>query len=221
MVKENPIYEFFKRKRDDSVEEQEQEGPPVPSPLIELEHMQHEERPSVVFRGIEFLERDPALRPQIWEYPSNQQDGVRRAYLKLGPMQPKLQNYKAYGPKGHQRRFIFSWFSDFPSWLEYSESSHRAYCLFCFVASKNINRRSGYDTFTVQGFDTWKKVHNGKNCAFLVHVGSDPCSQHNNAVTECQYLLNNPNHIDNVVEVTDNQKKKKKSSAAENIHCSC
>jgi hypothetical protein len=26
----------------------------------------------VMLRGIEFLERDPALRPQIWEYSSNQ-----------------------------------------------------------------------------------------------------------------------------------------------------
>ena len=63
MVKEKPIYEFFKRKRDDSVGEQE--GPPALAPLIELEQIQDEERPSVVFRGIEFLERDPALRPQI------------------------------------------------------------------------------------------------------------------------------------------------------------
>ena len=26
---------------------------------------------AVIFRGIEFLERDPAKRPQIWEYPSH------------------------------------------------------------------------------------------------------------------------------------------------------
>lgn len=186
MVKEKPIYEFFKRKRDDPVVDEEQ--PPVLTPLIiGLEQMEDEDpalRPSVrpaLFRGIEFLEGDPALRPQIWEYPSNQQDEVQRAYLKLGPMQPKLQNYKSSGPKGHQRRFKFSWFSDFPSWLEYSQSNHRAYCLLCFISSKNIKRRSGFDVFTVQGFDTWKKVRNGKNCAFLVHVGSDPCSDHNNA----------------------------------------
>jgi len=155
MVKEKPIYEFFKRKRDDPIVDREE--PPVLAPLIGLEQIQDEEQQSVrpvVFRGLEFLERDPALRPQIWEYPSNQQDEVRRAYLKLGPMQPKLQNYKASRPKGRQRHFKFSWFSDFPSWLEYSESNHRAYCLLCFISSKNIKRRSGFDVFTVQGFDT-------------------------------------------------------------------
>jgi len=66
-----------------------------------------------------------------------------------------------------------------------------------------------FDVFTVQGFDTWKKVHDGKNCAFLVHIGSGPCSHHNNAVTECRYLLNNPNHIDNIVEVANNQEKER------------
>jgi hypothetical protein len=39
-----------------------------------------------------------------------------------------------------------------------------------------------------------------KNCAFLVHVGSDPSSEHNNSVKECHDLLNNPIHIDNVME---------------------
>jgi hypothetical protein len=87
----------------------EQEEPPIPTALIESEQILNEEKPSsvipVVFQGIEFLERNLALRPQIWEYPSDQQDDVRHAYLKLGPMQPKLQNYKTSGPKGHQHRF--------------------------------------------------------------------------------------------------------------------
>jgi len=135
-----------------------------------------------MFRGIEFLERDPALRPQIWQYPNNQRDQVVRAYLQLGPIQPLLKKYKPSGPKGHRRRFQYIWFSQFPSWLEYSESSGRAYCFFCFLCSRNIKKRGGFDVFTAQGFDTWKKVNDGKKCAFLVHVGSEPCSHHNNAV---------------------------------------
>jgi hypothetical protein len=54
----------------------------------------------IMFRGIKFLERDPALRPQIWQYPNDQRDQVRRAYLQLGPMQPLLKRYKPSGPKG-------------------------------------------------------------------------------------------------------------------------
>jgi hypothetical protein len=87
---------------------------------------------------------------------------VQRAYLILGPIQPKVQNYKPKGPVGHQRHFQHHWFSEFPSQLEYSESSGRAYCLYCFVSSKNINR-SGFDVFTTQGFDIWKKFMMEKN----------------------------------------------------------
>jgi hypothetical protein len=54
---------------------------------------------------------------------------VRRAYLSLGPMQPHLQNYRLSGEQGHRRRFQYSWFGLFPSWLEYSEDKQSAYCL--------------------------------------------------------------------------------------------
>jgi hypothetical protein len=111
------IYSFFKRKRDELNNENEvveEEQVVVPVHLIEPENHRQEEQ-SVVFQGIEFLERHPTLRP---EYPSNQQNEVQRAYLKLGPMQPKLKNYKASGTQGHQHHFQHHWFSKFPSWLE-------------------------------------------------------------------------------------------------------
>ena len=116
-------------------------------------------------------------------------------------MQPKLNKYKATGIQGKKRRFQYSYFNHFPAWLEYSVSSGRAYCLFCLLFSKNIKKRGGFDVFTTQGFDRWKKVHDGKKCAFLTHMGSNPCSQHNNAVRDSQALLNQPNHLANILEV--------------------
>jgi hypothetical protein len=32
--------------------------------------------------------------------------------------------------------------------------------------------------FTIDGFKSWKKVRDGKNCAFLNHIGKDPNSFH-------------------------------------------
>jgi hypothetical protein len=216
MVKlQQGIHSFFKRKRgelnnENEVAEEEQTADRVPLiQLIKPENHRQEQDQHVVFWDIEFLERDPALRPQIWDYPSNQQNEVQRAYLKLGPMQPKLKNYKASGPQGHQRHFQHHWFSEFPCWLEYSESNGCAYYLFCFVSSKNIKKRGGYDAFTIQGFNNWKKVHDGENCAFLVHVGSDPSSEHNNSIKESHDLLNNPIHIDNVMERRKNTEKER------------
>ena len=80
---------------------------------------------------------------------------------------------------------------------------------FYFLCRKNIKKRGGFDVFTAQGFDNWKKVNDGKKCGFLVHVGSTPCSQHNNAVRECQAILNQPNHIENILEeATDREKER-------------
>nr|KAJ0213080.1 hypothetical protein LSAT_V11C400193260 [Lactuca sativa] len=54
----------------------------------------------------------------------------------------------------------------------------------------------GYDAFTVKGFDNWKKVNDGKNCAFLKHIG---CSQHRNAVAFAKNLMNQEAHIENII----------------------
>ena len=178
----------LKRKRDE-ISEIEEDLPPAdnPLPLLELEQQQQSQNEGVqmnepvTFHGSEFLQRDPGLRPQIWQYPPEQRDTVRRAYLLLGPMQPHLQNYKLSGEQGHRRRFQYNWFGLFPSWLEYSEAKDCAYCLFCFVSSNKENTRGGSRVFTVDGFDSWKRVKCGKNCAFLTHIGSGPCSPHNNA----------------------------------------
>ena len=131
---------------------------------------------------------------------------MRRAYLLLGPMQPKLKHYRASGKKGHQRRFQYKWFDSFPSWLEYSKDSHRAYCLLCLVSSRNILAKGGSDVFAVHGFDNWKKVNDEKYCALLGHEGSTPCSPHNNAVIERQALLNQAGHLENVVAAKDDEK---------------
>jgi hypothetical protein len=56
--------------------------------------------------------------------------------------------------------------------LEYSEDKQCAYCLFCFVSSNKENTRGSSHVFTVDGFNSWKRVNCGKHCAFLTHIGS-------------------------------------------------
>ncbi|XP_073360019.1 uncharacterized protein [Aegilops tauschii subsp. strangulata] len=65
-------------------------------------------------------------------------------------------------------------------------------------ATKPVGK-CGSDTFTVKGFDKWKKVNNGKECAFLKHMGTTPSSAHNFAVRCYENLKNNPIHIDKVM----------------------
>ncbi|XP_042388054.1 zinc finger MYM-type protein 1-like [Zingiber officinale] len=143
---------------------------------------------------LDSLEPDPGLRRQIWEYHPNQRDEIRRVYLNLKAYQPILQEYPLNKIIKHPRRFQSTWYEQFP-WLEYSPTKDKAYCFPCFI----FNKPSGclnQTTFTVDGFDKWKKVRNGKACAFLGHMGKDNVSSpHRNAEKACEDLMNQTQHI--------------------------
>ncbi len=141
-----------------------------------------------------FIVRDPGLRQPMWTYPINERDEVRRAYLKAGPYQMQFDY-----PEKKKHRFKYSWFADFP-WLEYSPTKDAAFCLPCYLFTDKPKAQNGWDAFTVKGFQNWKKVKDGQNCAFLKHMGSDPCSPHNNSVNCCTALLNQSSHIDKAME---------------------
>ncbi|KAG7988370.1 hypothetical protein I3843_03G184700 [Carya illinoinensis] len=117
----------------------------------------------------------------------------------MGPYQIRLSKYPFSGSEKHPRRFQASWFVQFGSWLEYSPSKDAAYCLPCYLFTMKTSQHSGWDVFTVMGFRNWKKINNGKHCAFLNHIGEDPCSCHNNAVKSCEDLLKQSQHIDKVM----------------------
>jgi hypothetical protein len=63
--------------------------------------------------GSMIYERDPGKRPQIWEYPQNQRDEIRRFYVNEGPYQPYLTEYPLAGSEKHHRRFQYQWFRSF------------------------------------------------------------------------------------------------------------
>jgi hypothetical protein len=76
---------------------------------------------------------------------------------------------------------------------------HAVFCLPCFL----FNKPSGHFTqrvFTIDGFRNWKKVRNGKDCAFLSHIGKDPNSFHRIAEKAYEDLKNQSQHIQNVFE---------------------
>ena len=144
--------------------------------------------------------RDPGKRLQIWQIPTGKQDEARRFYISEGAYQPILQpvEYPFAGKGSHRRRFQKDWFTNH-FLLEYSPETHKAYCLPSFLFSKKPIGRCGSDTFTVKGFQNWKKVNNGKECAFLTHMGRDPNSAHNFVVRCFENLKNIMSHIDKVM----------------------
>nr|XP_017218827.1 PREDICTED: zinc finger MYM-type protein 1-like isoform X2 [Daucus carota subsp. sativus] len=150
---------------------------------------------------------DHGVEPQIFGGTNNNseqhdvnRDLIRRAYIDLGPYQP-VQVYPFSGPEHHPRRFQKCWFQKFP-WLEYSPEKDAAYCFYCFLFAKNPLGRCGSNTFTVKGFNTWRKVNNGKDCAFRCHVGKgDGSNSAHNFAAKCYYnLKNQPCHLEKIVE---------------------
>ncbi|XP_050211381.1 uncharacterized protein LOC126661570 [Mercurialis annua] len=104
---------------------------------------------------VSFLERDSGLRCPRLEYPVTKRDEIRRAYIMLGPYQHILPKYPLSGPTSRPRHFIASWYSKFPSWLEYSPSKDDAFCLPCYIFNKPTKHFGG-NAFTIKGFQNWK-----------------------------------------------------------------
>ncbi|XP_044335987.1 uncharacterized protein [Triticum aestivum] len=144
------------------------------------------------------FERDPGKRKQIWELPLDKQNEARQFYISEGRYMPYMREYPYNDdPPKHRRRFQYSWFKDF-EWLEFSPYTKRAYCFHCFLFSRKPIGKCGSETFTVLGFDRWKKVNNGKECAFLTHMGKDAGSAHNFSARCYDNFKNSMTHIDKV-----------------------
>ncbi|XP_038681328.1 zinc finger MYM-type protein 1-like [Tripterygium wilfordii] len=191
------IISFFNKKRG------EETSTSVDIPMTTTESQPHAKVPRIAFDEND-LERDPGLRIPIWSHPVYNKDEVRRAYIKWGPNQPVLANYPRTKSGGQNQRFQQSWFIKFP-WLEYSISKDAAFCFPCFVFQ---DREPLHPAFTVNGFNSWKRVNNGAKCVFLAHMGG-PTSPHNNAVRNVEALKNISRHIDKVMNVQSLENVKK------------
>ena len=73
-----------------------------------------------------------------------------------------------------------------------------SFCLPCFLFHKPT-RHDRQNAFIVNGFKSWKKVRNGKNCSSSLHMGKDLNSTHRFAHKACQDLINQSQYIDRVV----------------------
>ncbi|KAJ9542946.1 hypothetical protein OSB04_029452 [Centaurea solstitialis] len=207
MSKKRTIDSFFKRKEDEINDPQPHPNNYIIVDVVDTEENIRAEPDKIDVSNlgkvdIDSLIRDPGARPSILSYPSNQRDEIRRAYIKLGPYQLHKSKYpfSPTGPKGNMRSFQAAWFKNF-WWLEYSEKNDATFFFPCYLFNKKPIGRAGSDRFIVDGFNKWKKVNCGKECAFVVHEGKTPASAHN-------FLLDLKNqlcHIENVIEKQTNQ----------------
>ncbi|KAL6554864.1 hypothetical protein OROGR_006122 [Orobanche gracilis] len=123
---QSTIHGFFKRKYVGSSSQDVEETvilndniPPCNVPVTENPCKKAQMNSNDI--DLSVLERDPGLRHQVYDYPVNQQDTIRRAYMNLGPLQPSLSVFPKSGPETHKRSFQASWFKLYP-WIEYSQN---------------------------------------------------------------------------------------------------
>ncbi|KAK1380723.1 zinc finger MYM-type protein 1-like [Heracleum sosnowskyi] len=141
------------------------------------------------------IQTDPGLRDPICTFPVNQQDRIRKEYVKLGPCQPKLQNYPTTFDDRDNRRFQYRWFELFP-WLEYSVAKDKAFCFPCFLFEKDPPR---FPLFTTVGCCNWSRMLAGKKGVCESHVGQTN-SFHLKNVQSWANLQRTSQHIDRVIE---------------------
>ena len=107
-----------RRGTENSVNDVPRDVPLVSSISIPVEECRSE-RIEVGGFDITSLERDLGLRHPICQYPLNDQENVRRAYVVLQPCQPQLSSYPSSNDTCQGRKFNHKSFKDWP-WLEYS-----------------------------------------------------------------------------------------------------
>ncbi|KAL6509305.1 hypothetical protein OROGR_022615 [Orobanche gracilis] len=113
---------------------------------------------------VELLPHDPGKRINIIDYPPNQRDVVRRAYILKRPCQPKTHDFPQKDCGG-LRRFSVSWFEKW-DWLEYSIEKDAAFCFVCYLFKNEVGINVVADAFVNEGFKSWNKPDR-----FLRHVG--------------------------------------------------
>ncbi|KAL3639795.1 hypothetical protein CASFOL_014763 [Castilleja foliolosa] len=143
---------------------------------------------------VELLPHDPGLRMNIMDYPPNQRNAVRRAYILKKTCQPKTHNFPQRDIGG-MRRFSSSWLTKY-HWLEYSIDKDAAFCFVCYLFKNEIETSAGGDAFVNGGFRSWNKP-----CRFEKHVGGVK-SSHNLAYEKYVNLRDSRNK--SIVHVFEN-----------------
>ncbi|KAL6599009.1 hypothetical protein ACP70R_045873 [Stipagrostis hirtigluma subsp. patula] len=122
---------------------QQQQRPPTPtepstwSPIRDGDDPEYESDGDGIY-DIDFLSHDPGKRIPIKNYDVNERNSVIRAYIALGPCQPRSHNFPQRPIGGKPRRFVASWFDEF-GWLEYSVELDAAFCFVCYLFKHKIN----------------------------------------------------------------------------------
>ena len=136
----------------ESETEMEEPTPNPPSP----------QQPSARSYDSHFLPHDPGERIPISRYAVNDQDDVRRGFIRQGPCQPFEHRFPTRKINGQNRSFSAVWLIKY-NWLEYSIEKDAAFCFVCYLFKGRFNGGPGGDVFVTNGYRDWKRPEAFRN----------------------------------------------------------
>ncbi|XP_073049430.1 uncharacterized protein [Primulina eburnea] len=122
----------------------------------------------------------------------------------MGPYQPDMLEFPGTKFRSQNHRFQIQKFY----WLEYSPSRNKTYCFYCFLFLNDVNS-SNISALVNEGFDNWKRVNQGKTCAFLAHIGSGTSSPHTMCERRAENLMRPSQHNDKLMHAQSKEEKQK------------
>ncbi|XP_021733274.1 uncharacterized protein LOC110700082 [Chenopodium quinoa] len=133
------------------------------------------------------------------DYPPNQRNPVRRAYILKKPCLPKTHNFPQR-QCSRKRCFSVKWFNK-RDWLEYSISKDAAFCFVCYLFKHEVENNYGGDAFVNGGFRAWNKperfdkhvsgVNSAHNVAYERGQGYDGASNMKGEINGLKALIMN------------------------------
>jgi hypothetical protein len=142
-----PIESIVEEQNQDARTEVEENADPSPPPMSPQPSAPAAKPPVY---DINLLPYDPGERLPIKDYPVNDQDAIRRAYITKGPCKPYIHDFPYRYIASVPRRFSLQWLYNY-QWLEYSIKKDSVFCFICYLFKKG----SGSDAFVVEGWDNW------------------------------------------------------------------
>ncbi|XP_031250167.1 zinc finger MYM-type protein 1-like [Pistacia vera] len=122
-------------------------------------------------------------------------------YLQKGPCQPRNHKFPKSKSGDHERSFQHSWFDKYPYWLEYSVENDATYCLCSYLFKPDKGEQSGGDSSVLDGLRNWKRFEK-----FKYRIGG-PNSYHNQALKNCQALMNQKQHVSTIINKKSDQQR--------------
>ncbi|XP_022895317.1 uncharacterized protein LOC111409504 [Olea europaea var. sylvestris] len=181
--------------------------PTVPSPPIVSPEIERSSPFNVELEPSDSIEQDPGKRKQIYEYPFNERDQIRRAYLKVGPYQQNFSSIKAKNMENRNVNFKSIGTISILGWSIHLQ--HIRHIIFSASFSSMKVFHLIFHHWLLLDLIVGRGLAKEVNVHFFVHIGTTSSSYHNGCEGRAEDLMKPTQHIDKVIHAVSSEEKQK------------